>query len=62
VSAPYDTKWALPYSAEWDPDLVDVRKTRRLVVGGRIHDIVAAQELGRKRGVEVMTLAGGLLT
>lgn len=62
VSAPYDTKWALPYSADWDPDRVDVRKLRRLVVDGRVHDIVAAQEIGRKQGVEVMTLAGGLLT
>lgn len=62
VSAPYDTKWELPYSEEWDPELVDVRKARRLVVKGRIHDIVAAQEVGRRRGVEVMTLAGGLLT
>jgi SPP1 family predicted phage head-tail adaptor len=62
LSAPYDTKWELPYAPSIDPDLVDVRKTRRLVVSGRVHDIVAAQEIGRKRGVELMTLAGGLLT
>lgn len=62
VSAPYDTKWELPYAADIDPELVDMRKTRRLVVQGRVHDIVAAQEMGRKRGVEVLTLAGGLLT
>jgi SPP1 family predicted phage head-tail adaptor len=61
ISAPYDTKWDLHYSAEWDPDRVDVRKRRRLVVEGRVHDIVAAQEIGRRQGVEVMTLAGGLL-
>jgi len=62
LSAPYDTKWQLPYSPEIDPDLVDVRKTRRLVVSGRVHDIVSAEEIGLKRGVEVRTLAGGLLT
>jgi head-tail adaptor len=60
-SAPYDTTWELPYSVNWDPELVNVPKTRRLVVKGRVHDIVAAQEVDRKRGVEVMTLAGGLV-
>jgi len=62
LSAPYDTRWELPYAAALDPELVDVRKHRRIVVNGRIHDIVSAQEIGRKRGVQVMTLAGGLLT
>jgi SPP1 family predicted phage head-tail adaptor len=62
LSAPYDTKWELPYAPSIDPDLVDVRKTRRLVVSGRVHDIVSAQEVGRRRGVEVLTLAGGVLT
>lgn len=60
-SAPYDTTWELPYSVDWDPELVNVQKKRRLVVKGRVHDIVAAGEVDRKRGVEVMTLAGGLL-
>jgi head-tail adaptor len=60
-SAPYDTTWELPYSVNWDPELVNVPKTRRLVVKGRVHDIVAANEVDRKRGVEIMTLAGGLL-
>jgi head-tail adaptor len=62
VSAPYDTTWGLPYAASIDPDLVDVRKTRRLVVAGRVHDIVSAQEVGRKMGVDVRTISGGLLT
>lgn len=62
TSAPYDTKWTLPYSADWDPELVDVRKARRLLVQGRVHDIVAAAEVGRKAGVEVWTLSGGLAT
>jgi SPP1 family predicted phage head-tail adaptor len=62
LSAPYDTKWEIPYSPDIDPELVDMRKSRRLVVSGRVHDIVSAQEIGRRRGVEVLTLAGGLLT
>lgn len=62
VLAPYDTTWTIPYFADMDPELVDVRKARRLVVKGRVHDIVAAQEVGRKRAIELQTLAGGLLT
>lgn len=60
VSAPYDTKWQIPYFAAMDPELVDVRKSRRLVVMGRVHDIVAAEEVGRKAAITVYTLAGGL--
>jgi len=60
-SAPYDSRWELPYSADWDPALLNVPKARRLVHEGRVHDIVAASEIGRKRGVELMTLAGGLI-
>lgn len=61
-SAPYDTRWSLPWDARMDPDTVDVRKTRRLIVGSRVHDIVAAKELGRRQGIAVETLAGGLVS
>lgn len=61
MSAPYETRWELPYSANWDPELVDVPKSRRLVVDGRVHNIVAAEEVQRRRLVAVMTVAGGRL-
>lgn len=60
-TAPYDTRWELPYSTNWDPHLVNVPKNRRLVYEGRVHDIVAAAEIGRRRAVELLTVAGGLL-
>lgn len=60
ITEPFDTHWELPYSADWDPELVDVQKKRRLVVRGRVHDIVWAGEIGRRVGVQVLTLAGGL--
>lgn len=60
-TAPYDTQWEIPYLACMDPELVAVTKLRRLVVRGRVHDIVAAYEIGRKRAIEVMTIAGGLV-
>jgi ribosomal protein S5 len=44
-----------------DPDLVDVQKERRLVVSGRIFDIRAATTIGRRRGIELVTLAGSRL-
>lgn len=61
-SAAYETTWTLPYRADLDPELVDVPKTRRLVVRGRVHDIIRAVEVDRRAGVEVLTRAGGLLT
>ena len=60
-SAPYDTRWEIPYRPDMDPELVNIPKHRRLVVRGRVHEIVAAAEIGRKRGVELMTLSGGLV-
>lgn len=62
VSAPFDTIWSGPWMDAMDPELVDVPKRRRLVVKGRVHDIVRAKELGRRGGIELTTLSGGLLT
>jgi hypothetical protein len=53
----YDTKWEMNYRLDMDPELVDVPKTRRLVVNGRYHDIVACFEIGRRAGIEVLTMA-----
>lgn len=58
-SAPYTTRFEGGYRADVDPDLVDVRKTRRLLYQGRIYDIVDASMIGRKEGVEFLTLAKG---
>lgn len=61
LSAPYDTRWEIPYRLDMDPELVEVPKKRRLIVHNRVHDIIAANEIGRKRGIELLTQAGGLL-
>lgn len=58
-SAPADTRWSLPYSADYDPELVDVSKVRRLVYRGRTYDIIAALMVGRREGVEFATLSSG---
>lgn len=57
LSARYDTRWEVSYRADLDPDVVDVPKTRRLVYRGRTFDIVDASMIGRKEGVELMTIA-----
>jgi head-tail adaptor len=57
VSAPYDTTWEINYRSDMDPELLDVTKLRRLVVKGRVHDIVYVSEIGRRRGLEIYTLA-----
>lgn len=59
VSAPFDTRWEMAYRADMDPELVDVPKARRLVYQGRVHDIVSADLIGRRDGVELLTLSGG---
>jgi len=62
TTAPFDTTWQIPYLASMDPELVNVPKTRRVLYQGRVHDIVSANLLGLHRGIELRTLAGGLLT
>jgi len=57
VSAAFDTRWEINYRADMDPDLIDVPKLRRLVFHDRVHDIVAANHLGRRRGIELFTIA-----
>lgn len=63
LSSPFDTTWQLPYLAGLDPELLNVPKKRRLVYQNRVHDIVSASPIGElHRGIELRTLAGGLLT
>lgn len=57
LSAPYDVRWEINYRADMDPEIVDVTKKRRLVYRGREHDIVGASMIGRKDGIELLTLA-----
>jgi head-tail adaptor len=59
--ASYETIWTIPYMPSMDPELVEVPKRRRIIVKNRVHDIVAAQETGRRREIQLSTLAGGLL-
>jgi head-tail adaptor len=56
-SARADQRWEMNYRADMDPELVDVPKLRRLVVSGRTLEIVAASEIGRREGIELLTLA-----
>ena len=59
ISAPIDTQWEMGYVRSMDPELHDIVKTRRLVYQGRVYDIVSASLIGRREGVELMTLATG---
>lgn len=58
VSASFDSEWLLPYLQDMDPELLDVPKTRRIVYLSRVYDIVGAEQVGRKAGIRVLTLAG----
>lgn len=57
IASRYDSRWLMPYRADMDPDAVDVAKDRRLVFGGRVQEIVSAQHVGRKEGIELTTMA-----
>jgi SPP1 family predicted phage head-tail adaptor len=57
LSASYDTRWAINYRADMDPELVHVAKMRRLKHRNRVYDIVGAEMLGLKQGIELLTLA-----
>lgn len=57
VTGTASVRWTLPYLAACDPELVDVVKVRRLVASGRIYDITAAAQIGRRQGLELLTRA-----
>lgn len=57
LSTPATTRWEIGYRADMDPDEVEVTKKRRLVYKSRTYDIVAASEIGRREGIELLTLA-----
>lgn len=56
MAAQYDTRWLIGYRADMDPELVDVPKLRRVVYKGRAHDITEALMIGRRDGIELMTI------
>ena len=52
-----DTRWEMEYLADMDPDVLDVPKVRRLNHEGRIYNIRSASMIGRRRAIELITLA-----
>ena len=58
TAAKLETRWEINYRADMDPALVDVPTTRRIVHRGRIYDITAAEEIGRREGIAIITRAG----
>lgn len=57
MASKFDTSWVVNYRLDIDPELVDVPTLRRVIHNGRQHDIVAAFHLGRREGIELLTLA-----
>ena len=62
TSAPHEERWRVGYRRDLDPELVDVRKLRRLVYKSQVRDIVGVQMLGRREGIEFLTLTGGTVS
>ena len=57
LSAAATTQWEMGYREDMDPELVDVPRTRRLLYQGRAYDITGASQIGRREGIELLTLA-----
>jgi SPP1 family predicted phage head-tail adaptor len=56
-AAAVDTQFEMGYAADMDPDLLNVPKVRRLLYKGRTHDITSASMIGRREGIEFLTIA-----
>lgn len=56
VAARGDTQWEMGYRPDMDPELVDVPKARRLSYQGRFYDITSASQIGRRDGIELVTI------
>lgn len=57
VTGMMDSAWAMDWREDMDPEALDVLKSRRLVHNDRVFDIVAASVVGRRDGIELMTLS-----
>lgn len=58
TAASYETQWEMGYRDDMDPEMVDVAKKRRIVYQSRVHEIVMASVIGRREGIELLTIAG----
>jgi hypothetical protein len=58
VAAAFDTQWEMGYRRDMDPELLDVPKSRRLRYQGRTYLIVGASLIGRREGIELLTIGG----
>lgn len=56
-AAAAETQWEMGYRDDMDPEQVDVPTTRRLVYQGRTYDITSASMIGRREGIELLTIA-----
>jgi len=58
LAAAFETQWEMGYRGDMDPEQVDVPKRRRLRYHDRIYDITQASVIGRREGIELLTIAG----
>jgi|SRR6478735_5143040 len=57
VAPRIETQFEMGYDTDMDPETVNVSKRRRLVYQGRTYDITSASMIGRREGIELMTIA-----
>jgi hypothetical protein len=52
-----ETRWTAPYNPQYDPELMNVPKYRRLSFMGQTYDIVRALPIGRQSQIAIETIA-----
>jgi head-tail adaptor len=52
-----ETRFEMGYRDDMDPERVDVPTRRRLVYQSRTYEITAASMIGRREGIELLTIA-----
>jgi head-tail adaptor len=59
VSQQPQAQWEMGYRSDMDETLVNVAKRRRLRYQGRTYNIVAADVIGAREGIELLTISDG---
>jgi head-tail adaptor len=60
VVAQPQSVWEMGYREDMDPTIYDVAKTYRLLYQGRPYNIVAADVIGQREGIEFVAVTNGL--
>jgi SPP1 family predicted phage head-tail adaptor len=56
-TSPIDSSWLMGFRPDMNPEAIEVTAERRLRYEGRVYDIIAAQLVGMRDGIQLLTLS-----